>query len=66
MSAITILDVSNGVQAVNVYRQAQNERGLQQLQLARDISEYCSLDTLAEKKLADGLKQKLEEEECQI
>lgn len=60
------LDVSNGVQAVNVYRQAQNERGLQQLQLARDISEYCSLDTLAEKKLADGLKQKLEEEECQI
>lgn len=60
------LDVGNGVEAVYVYRNAAHSAGVEQLALARNISDYCTLDTLAEKKLADGLKHKLEEEKCQI
>lgn len=53
------LAVHNGVQAVLAYRQAKNETAAVQLQTARAISEYCSMDTLAEKKLYDGLRQTL-------
>lgn len=49
------LEVHNGVQAVLAYRVLQQERGRKQRAAARAISMYCSLDTLAEKELYDGL-----------
>lgn len=55
----TDLAVQDGLQAVQAYRQIQKDPALEQ-ETGHQISEYCSLDTLAEKELLDGLQQYLE------
>lgn len=56
------LDIHNGMEAVFAYREALQQTDPQKVALiGEQISEYCSMDTYAERELFLGLKKKLEE-----
>lgn len=56
------LDIHNGMEAVFAYRQALLSKDPDEVaKIGQQISEYCSMDTYAERELFLGLKKKLEE-----
>lgn len=56
------LDIHNGMEAVFAYREALHQSDPQEVEkIGQQISEYCSMDTYAERELFLGLKKKLEE-----
>lgn len=56
------LDIHNGMEAVFAYRNALHETDDQAIaKIGEQISEYCAMDTYAERELFIGLKKKLEE-----
>ena len=59
MVSYDLLDVHNGMEAVLAYRQAQRAEPEKASQIAREISEYCAMDTYAERELLKGLWKKM-------